>query len=729
MNDQGKTKRQLLDEIAQLREQIAKLKGSPSRSIGAHVDGLQAGGDSSQPRSQECSAWTGKDGNEPYKAMFHNAAIGITVADREYRLKMFNPHLIDMLGYNADELQDCSLANITYPEDVEVSKERHDALLHGEIDSYRVEKRYRRKDGTTIWAEAAVSAMRDREGNFLGTVGVILETTERRKIEDALRHHEELLASILATSPVAIVMTKDRTITWVNDACREMFGFYREIEYIFHSTQLGYTSEAEYERIGELILTGLDKGRVSACDASFRRKDGTTFQGHIRMKALDPSDLSKGTIATIVDVSEQRQAEEDLRRAHDLLEQRVLQRTGEFLKANEQLKEEMNERTKLEEQLRQAAKMEAVGRLAGGVAHDFSNLLTAILGYSNLLLKQSQRDDSDRDKLEQILLAAEKASRLTQQLLAFSRKQVLEVKELDFNLLIDNLEKILSRTIGEDIELVTVFEPSLGKVLADQGQIEQIVVNLAVNARDAMPRGGKLTMETHNVSLDEDYARAHPEVTPGPHVMFAVSDTGIGMDQEIISKIFEPFFTTKDPGRGTGLGLSTVFGIVKQHQGHVSVYSEQGRGTTFKVYLPRVESSRRPRSDDTERSPHSGGTETVMVVEDEEIVRRFATEALRLLGYRALAAQGPEAALEIARKHEEPIDLLLTDVVMPHLDGQRLYNVIVKMRPKIKVLYMSGYAGNAIVHHGVLDPGVAFLQKPLTMEKLASKVREVLDGD
>jgi two-component system, cell cycle sensor histidine kinase and response regulator CckA len=389
----------------------------------------------------------------------------------------------------------------------------------------------------------------------------------------------------------------------------------------------------------------------------------------------------------------------------------------------------MNERTKLEEQLRQAAKMEAVGRLAGGVAHDFSNLLTAILGYSSLLLNQSQRDDSDRDKLEQILLAAEKASRLTQQLLAFSRKQVLEVRELDFNLLIDNLEKILSRTIGEDIELVTVFEPSLGKVLADQGQIEQIVVNLAVNARDAMPRGGKLTMETHNVSLDEDYARAHPEVTPGPHMMFAVSDSGIGMDQEIISKIFEPFFTTKDPGRGTGLGLSTVFGIVKQHQGHVSVYSEQGRGTTFKVYLPRVESSRRPRSDDTERSPHSGGTETVMVVEDEEIVRRFATEALRLLGYRALAAQGPEAALEITRQHEESIDLLLTDVVMPHLDGQRLYNMIVKMRPKIKVLYMSGYAGNAIVHHGVLDPGVAFLQKPLTMEKLASKVREVLDGD
>jgi two-component system, cell cycle sensor histidine kinase and response regulator CckA len=729
MNDQGKSKRQLLDEIAQLREQIAKLQASPSRSIGANVDGLQAGGDSSQPRRQVRPAWAGLDGNERYKAMFHNAAIGITVADREYRLKMFNPHLLDMLGYSAAELQDCSIVNITHPEDLEVSRDRHDALLHGEIDSYRVEKRYRRKDGTTIWAEAAVSSMRDREGNFLGTVGVILETTERRKIEDALRHHEEMLASILATSPVAIVMTKDRAITWVNDACREMFGFEREIEYIFHSTQLGYTSEAEYERIGELILTGLDEGRVSACDASFRRKDGTPFQGHIRMKALDPSDLSKGTIATIVDVSEQRQAEEDLRRAHDLLEQRVLQRTGELQKANEQLKEEMNERTKLEEQLRQAAKMEAVGRLAGGVAHDFSNLLTAILGYSNLLLKQSQRDDSDRDKLEQILLAAEKASRLTQQLLAFSRKQVLEVRELDFNLLIDNLEKILSRTIGEDIELVTVFEPSLGKVLADQGQIEQIVVNLAVNARDAMPRGGKLTMETHNVSLDEDYSRAHPEVTPGPYVMFAVSDTGIGMDQEITAKIFEPFFTTKDPGRGTGLGLSTVFGIVKQHQGHVSVYSEQGRGTTFKVYLPRVESSRRPRSDDTERSPHSGGTETVMVVEDEEIVRRFAAEALGLLGYRALAAQGPEAALEIARQYEEPIDLLLTDVVMPHLDGQRLYNVIVKIRPNIKVLYMSGYAGNAIVHHGVLDPGVAFLQKPLTMEKLASKVREVLDGD
>jgi PAS domain S-box-containing protein len=642
---------------------------------------------------------------------------------------MFNPHLLNMLGYAAEELYNCPIVNITHPDDVEISMERHKALLEGAIDSYRVEKRYIRKDGATIWADAAISAVRDHEGNFLSTVGVILEITERRKIEEALRHHEAMLASILSTSPVAILLTKNRTIAWVNETCREMFGYGDASEYLEQSTKLGYASEAEYERVGRLFLEEFRKGRVSAFDAIFRRKDGSTFQGHMRMKALDPSDLSKGSIATITDVSEQRLAEEELRKAHGLLEQRVLQRTAELLRANEQLQEEMDQRMKLEDQLRQAAKMEAVGRLAGGVAHDFSNLLTAILGYSSLLLKQSPRDDPDRDKLEQVLLAAEKASKLTQQLLAFSRKQVLEVKELDFNLLIDNLEKILSRTIGEDIELVTVFEPTLGKVVADQGQIEQIVVNLVVNARDAMPNGGKLTLETHNAFLSEDYADVHPEVAPGHYVMFAVTDTGIGMDQDTAGKIFEPFFTTKEPGRGTGLGLSTVFGIVKQHRGHICVYSEPGLGTTFKVYLPRVESALRAWPDGSEGTPESRGTETVLVVEDEEIVRRFTKVALEQLGYRVLSADGPAQALEITEHYEGQIDLVLTDVVMPHLDGQRLYNMIVKMRPGIKVLYMSGYAGNAIVHHGVLDPGVAFLQKPLTIEKLASKVREVLDWE
>ncbi|MDQ7783581.1 MAG: response regulator [Desulfomonilaceae bacterium] len=391
--------------------------------------------------------------------------------------------------------------------------------------------------------------------------------------------------------------------------------------------------------------------------------------------------------------------------------------------------EDITQRARMEEQLRQTAQLEAIGRLAGGVAHDFNNLLTAILGYSSVLLQQMPKNSSEREKVFQIGRAAERAAELTRQLLAFSRKQVLSVRALDLNPLIADFEKILRRLLGVDIELMTVFDPSLGQVMADPNQIEQILLNLAVNARDAMPEGGKLTMETANVTLDEAYTRAHADLNPGQYVMFSVADTGVGMDADTRSNIFDPFFTTKEKGKGTGLGLSTVYGIVKQHKGHVSVYSEPGRGSVFKIYLPCMERRIASTSEVAAAGDQRRGHETVLVVEDEEVVRNLACELLELLGYSVLHAAHPLEAIRLSQEYDGPIHLLLTDIVLPKMDGARLYRTISESRPGIKVLYVSGYTQNAIIDHGVLKPGVHFLAKPFTLDSLASKVREILDKD
>jgi two-component system, cell cycle sensor histidine kinase and response regulator CckA len=380
----------------------------------------------------------------------------------------------------------------------------------------------------------------------------------------------------------------------------------------------------------------------------------------------------------------------------------------------------------LEEQLHQAVKMEAIGRLAGGVAHDFNNLLTAVMGYSNLLAQQFQKESPEHEKLSQITRAGQRAAELTQQLLAFGRKQVLEIRPLDLNLIISDFEKMLRRLIGENIEVVTSLNPSLGTVCADPGQIEQILMNLAVNARDAMSDGGTLTIETANVSLGYQYARTHADVTPGDYVMFTVSDTGRGMTGGVLSRIFDPFFTTKEKGVGTGLGLSTVYGIVKQHRGHVSAFSEPGQGTTFKVYLPRVQGIPEHESREPVRIPRPTGAETILLVEDEDLVRELSREVLESLGYVPLAARDAQQAIAISHQHKGPIHLLLTDVVLPKMDGRSLFGVLSKERPEMKSLFVSGYTEDFIVHHGVLDRGVNFLQKPFTVDSLAKKVREVL---
>ena len=388
---------------------------------------------------------------------------------------------------------------------------------------------------------------------------------------------------------------------------------------------------------------------------------------------------------------------------------------------------DITERRQLEEQLRQAVKMEAVGRLAGGIAHDFNNLLTAIIGSADLLLEDLGPGSVARDDVIEIRKAGERAAQLTRQLLAFSRRQPLTPRVIDVNALVAEMDRLLRRLIGEDVELRTVLAPDLGAVRADAGQLEQVIMNLAVNARDAMPRGGKLTIETANADLDEAYAREHVTTHAGPAVLIAVTDTGTGMDRETLAHMFEPFFTTKEVGKGTGLGLATVYGIVKQSGGHVWVYSEPGRGTSFKIYLPRVtapvESVGAATVPTTLR-----GTETVLVVENEAPVRELARRMLEAKGYVVLTAAAPAEAIALVERHAPPIHLLLTDVIMPEMDGPTLARRLAAARPELRVLFVSGYANEAIVHQGVLDPGVAYLAKPFTADALARKVREVLDA-
>lgn len=451
-----------------------------------------------------------------------------------------------------------------------------------------------------------------------------------------------------------------------------------------------------------------DDGRIAYI--LHRAEDVTEFvrlkqEGSAQHKATEELRTRAGQMEAEIyrRAQELQETNRQLRKLQEELESRVEARTADLRRANDALR-------KSEEQLRQAQKLEAVGRLAGGIAHDFNNLLSVILSYSEILSSDLQPNDAARADLDEIKKAGQRAAELTRQMLAFSRQQILDRRILDLNDIIGNVNKMLARVIGEDIEFKLLMAPKLAKVKADPGQIEQVLMNLVVNARDAMPTGGKLTIETSNVELDASYAQEQEGVTPGPYVMMAVSDTGTGIDKATQAHVFEPFFTTKEVGKGTGLGLSTVFGIVKQSGGNIRLYSEPGIGTSFKIYLPRAEGKTDWKLANSESTQEARGTETILLVEDEDQVRGVAVGILKRAGYHVLEARSPAEALLIDEQHPTKIHLLLTDVVMPKMNGRLLAERIGSTRAGIKTIFMSGYTDNVVVQHGVLDSGASFLQ-------------------
>jgi two-component system cell cycle sensor histidine kinase/response regulator CckA len=525
-----------------------------------------------------------------------------------------------------------------------------------------------------------------------------LETyeNERKRAVETLREIEERFRQVYDEAPVGYhELDGEGRIIRVNRRELEMLG-YTEQELLGHPVWK-FVVEEEITRQVIMAKIAGDISFHETFERTYRRKDGTTLPVLIEDRVIrDKKGGITGIRSMIEDITERRRAEEALKKS--------------------------------EEQLRQWQRVEAIGRLAGGVAHDFNNLLMTIKGCSELLLRELDSNNPRREEVEEIRKAAERATALTRQLLAFGRRQVLQPQVLDLNEVVANMDRMLQRLIGEDIQLLTVLDPELWPVKVDPGQIEQVIMNLAVNARDAMPGGGKLTIETANVVLDEDYARRHVSVKPGPCVMLAVTDNGCGMDQETQSHLFEPFFTTKKTGEGTGLGLSTVYGIIKQSGGNIWAYSELRQGTTFKIYLPRVEEAVKTYKPKVAPTASPGGSETILLVEDEEAVRTIVSKILQNKGYTVLEAHhGPEA-LEICQAHEGPIHLMVTDVIMPHMSGRELAERLTISRPEVRVLFMSGYPDNAIVHHGVLGAGTAFLQKPFTLNALEGKVRELLDA-
>ena len=508
----------------------------------------------------------------------------------------------------------------------------------------------------------------------------------RDQLEERVRERTAELEAVIETSPVPIsaIDPKGNILLW-NRAAEQTFGYTKE-EMVGKPYQPPDDDSARiYREVFARVTAGVP---VAGFEIRGKKKDGTPLELSIYSAPMkDPKGRPLGVIAVIADLTEQRG---------------------------------------LQDRLRQSQKIESVGKLAGGIAHDFNNLLTAITGYTDLLYLRLPGDIGKRE-LSEIRKASDRAASLTRQLLAFSRQQVLQPKVINVNEVVGNLSSMLARLIGEDIDLETALG-EVGPVKADPFQLEQVLMNLTVNARDAMPRGGRLTIETENVVLDERYARGHPDVKPGRYVMIAVSDTGIGMDSDTRARIFEPFFTTKAMGKGTGLGLSTVYGIVKQSQGHMWVYSEPGQGATFKVYLPLHTEAEEPAVPTPPARVVPRGWETILAVEDEESLLNLVAEILRDGGYHVLPAHGPKEALRILADYREPIHLLLTDVVMPGISGRALADKVGSERPGIRVLYMSGYTDNAIVHHGVLDHGVTFIQKPFTPDALIKLVREVLDA-
>ena len=625
--------------------------------------------------------------HEMLKAIVEGTTAAIYVKDLQGRYQLMNSAGVALVGKKLDEILGRKDSDLFSPESAAEIVARDQEILHsGVVNTYEEEISRGVQTRTFLTTKGP---LRDAQGQISGIVGNSLDITERYRAIEALAESEERFRTIFDGSPIGMaVISTDGNIVSSNSACREML------------------KVAEEDLVGVGIFDELTHPDDRAGDAQ-------RFQ-----------QLVRGEIE--YDRREKRYILRDGRRVFADLHLFLVRDKKGAARYLIGIAVDITERKTLETQLRQAQRMETIGRLAGGVAHDFNNLLMVIKGYCDLLIERGPAGDG-MPQLERISRAADQAASLTQQLLAFSRKQVMQPKVFNLNTLVWNAEQMLSRLISENVEMVTVTARNLGTIKADPGQIEQVILNLVINARDAMPNGGTLTLETANIELDQSYAQGHLGAVPGSYIMLAVTDNGLGMDEETQAHIFEPFFTTKELGKGTGLGLSMVYGIVKQSGGYIWVHSAKGKGSSFRVYLPRVFESEQELAHPSTGLRSLDGRETILLVEDDPLVRGLALEILKSRGYSVLVAERPDAALELCRHHQGQIDLVLTDVIMPGMNGREMADEILSMRPEIGVLFMSGYADTVVMRTGNNGKLTSFLQKPFSPTVLGRKVREMLD--
>lgn len=750
-----------------------------------------------------------KEADTRYQSLFERIPVGIYRSTSAGQFLEANPALVQMLGYpDKDSLLAANLSDLYVNTEAGLHWQ---TFLESEGLARKVEVPLRRRDGLTFWAQCSARAVRGNRGEILYYEGSVVDISDRKLAEEALRESENRLRSIVENEPECVkVVAPDGTLLEMNSAglamieaesaeavvgqsvyplvapehqeafrnltesvCRgnkgtlefEVVGLKGTRRWVeTHAVPFGNGSTEKFSLLG-ISRDVTDRRRAEEAlrrsEASYRSLVEGAPYGIYRSTAdgkfqsVNPalvhmlgydSEEELLTLDMSTDVyqvaSERTHLLEVFRERFEGVEVQWKRKDGTPITVRlsgravcaepgdssyfEGIAENVTEQRVLEHQLRLAQKMEAVGQLAGGIAHDFNNLLGVIIGYSEILTDRLDTASPLRNHAEEIKKAGNRAATLTRQLLAFSRQQVLQPRVIDLNSVVADLEKMLRRLISEDVELVTVFEPALGQVKADPGQIEQVLMNLAVNARDAMPHGGKLIIETLNTEVDQAYARRRPLVRPGRYVVVAMSDTGVGMDAKTQTHIFEPFFTTKEQGKGTGLGLATVYGIVKQSGGFIWVYSELGKGTTFKIYLPRIDEAVEAAGRDQDEPEVARGSETILLVEDADSLRELTREFLQSSGYIVLDAADSTTAMQLSKQHKGPIHLLLTDVVMPGLSGRQLAERLTNLRTGMKVIYMSGYTDDAIVHHGVLERGTVLIQKPFTRVALTQKVREVL---